>query len=121
VAFEKIGINLTALRDIKPLNISVSSDYLQDAPKIANEVTGGFLGLTVSVVMFIFLFWYLSDITEYGNFRYTKLRATGIASCIVSILGIVALSVGFFTELYHIVIFMVITIIVLLWVYKEEN
>lgn len=121
MAFIPSGLDLEGLKNIKPPVFNVSSNILVDAPIKANEFTGGYLGMIVSLPMFVFLFASLSDLTEFGGFRYTNVRALGIASCIVTIMGFAALAVGFFNNYYHIVIFATITAIATLWVYIEER
>lgn len=122
MAFITSGVDLEGLENINPPVFNLTSNnFLVDVPIKANEMTGGFLGLIISVPMFAFLFAYLSDVTEFGGFRYTNLRALGISSCIVTILGFVMLSVGFFNNYYHIVIFATITAITTIWVYIEER
>lgn len=124
MAFQNSGVNIDGLKNIQPLQFNasdISTNFLIDAPRVANELTGGWLGLIVSISMFIFLVVTLSDKSEYSRFRYTPLRATGIASCIVTMMGFVALSTGFFNNIYHMVIFAILTTICVIWVYIEER
>lgn len=120
MAFIDSGVDLEGLTDIQPPVFNVSSNFLVDIPIKANELTGGYLGMIISFPMFIFLFVYLTDITEFGGFRYSYLRGVGVSSCIVTILGFVALSTGFFNNFYHIVIFATLTALITIWVYIEE-
>jgi len=121
MAFQDSGVDITGINNIEPPTFNVSSNILADIPVKANELTGGFLGMIISLPMFVFLFVYLTDITEYGGFRYSYIRGVGIAACMVTIMGFVALAVGFFNNYYHIVIFATITAISTLWVYIEER
>ena len=121
MAWIESGLDIEGLKNIQPIELNISSNFLVDIPVKANEMTGGYLGLIVSLPMFIYLYVVLSDVTEFGGFRYTPLRALGIASCIVTIMGFVALSVGFFNNYYHIVIFATLTAIATIWVYIEER
>lgn len=121
MAFQNSGVDINGLTNIKPISINISTNFLVDIPVRINEITGGYLGMIISLSMFIFLFTYLSDFTDFGGFRYTNIRALGIASCMVTIMGFVALSTGFFNNYYHIVIFATITTIATLWVYIEER
>jgi hypothetical protein len=121
MAFVDSGVDINGLQNIEPPVFNVSSTFLVDIPVKANELTGGYLGMIISVPMFAFLFAYLSDVTEFGGFRYTSIRAIGIAACMVTIMGFMMLAVGFFNNYYHIVIFATITAIATLWVYIEEQ
>lgn len=121
----KVGLNLTALENITVPDFGLNrtaSEILEDIPRKANEVTGGFYGLIVLVVLFIFLWWKLQQVEVIGgDFGYDQFRAVGIASGVCSILGIYCLNVGLFVNFYHIVIFIVITFIMAGVVWKQSK
>jgi len=123
MTFTKIGVNLDNLNNINPINLSLNTTkekLVQELGTRINNYTNGYWGLIASTAVFAFLFWLFSDISEFGDFRYTKMRALGISACIVSIVGMICLNYGYFINLAHIVIFMGIAILSTIWVWKEE-
>ena len=121
--FTKVGIKFDNIGTVKPLNINFASNieqFFADIPIKANQLTGGYFGVIVSTAMFFVLFYFFADQSEYSNFRYSNVRSVGMAACVVSMLGMMFLIFGFFTEMYHIVIFMVIAMICTIWVKIEE-
>ena len=121
MAFQTSGVDLEGIKNLQPIQYNITNDFLIQVPIKANELTGGYLGMIISVPMFLFLFIYLSDFSQFGQFRYTKLRAMGLSACIVTVMGFVALACGFFNNYYHIVIFATILAIVTIWIYIEER
>jgi len=123
MALSKFGINFN-LNNVTPLNLSVPStkeEWFAKIPETANRLTNNYYGLFASIIGFIFLFWYISDLSPYGDFRYSKVRTVAIASCIVSILGFMMMYLGFFVEFFHIAVFLVITMIFTIWTAFEEQ
>lgn len=122
MVFENSGVNIDGISNLEPINLTINTtDLLVTVPQKANEVTGGLFGIIVSIPMFIYLFITLSDISEFGSFRFSKVRALGIGSGITGVLGLVALSIGFFNNFAHIVVFLTLMIVSIIWVYLEEN
>lgn len=123
MSLSRFGINFD-LKNVTPLNFSVPStkeEWASAIPETANRLTNNLYGLFASATMFVFLFWYISDLSPFGDFRYSRIRTIAISSCIVSILGSMMLYLGFFNEFFHVAIFVVITMIFTLWVAKEEQ
>lgn len=121
---EKIGIEFSNLNNISPLNVSIPNTvdgFINNIPEVSNELTGGYLGLIVLVALFIYLLINFSDKTEYGFFRYSPIRAIGIASGVCGVMGVMMVNIGYFTEYFHVVIFMVISMVCTIWVYIEER
>lgn len=121
--FTEVGVNFDNIGTPKPLDINFASSieqFFSEIPIKANQLTGGYFGAIVSTAMFFVLFYFFADQSEYANFRYSNVRAVGMAACIVSMLGMMFLVFGFFTELYHIVVFMIIAMICTIWVKIEE-
>src|SRR6056297_4165055 len=111
MGFEKIGLNLTVLEDIPTLNISdfgISTDpslIANQIPAKANEVTSNYLGLGIMTALFFYLIYKLGDRLEFEGQEFSTLRTVGISAGIVSIIGFQMLLIGYFTEFYHVVIF----------------
>lgn len=121
----KVGLNLSALENLTVPDFGLNrtaSEILNDIPRKANEVTGGFYGLIVLAGLFIFLWWKLQQVEVIGgDFGYDQFRAIGMSAGVCSILGIYCLNVGLFVNFYHIVIFIVITFIMAGVVWKQSK
>mgnify|MGYP000890447425 CR=1 FL=1 len=63
------------------------------------------------VTLFFYLVWKLGRGTEAINEQFSSIRSVGISAGVVSMLGLMMLNLGFFTEYYHVVIFMGITLL----------
>lgn len=122
---QKIGVNLTGLDNIDTPTFDIANnsvDLLNSIPVKANEITGGWWGLTSLVGLFVFLLWkFNQEFGQGGDFGYDTARSIGVASCVCSIIGLVALNIGFFTNFYHVVIFIVIAFISVGAVWKMQN
>ena len=122
---EKIGLNLNGLQNITApvYNFkNTSEDFINDIPIKANEITQGYWGLISLGFLFFFLLWKLSqDLENNGSFGYSNTRAIGIASCICSIIGLYGINIGYFTNMYHVVIFIVVSFISVGIVWKSQT
>jgi len=120
---EKIGINFSALQNITPPEFDLknnSAEMAQDIPNKANIVTKGYLGLGILLGLFTYLMFVLHDKSPFGRFRYSNIRATGISAGICASLGIICLIIGFFQNYYHVVVFLTVFVLSILWIIKEE-
>lgn len=118
----KVGLNMSNLGNPSPMNLSfpnTSTSFITEIPRKANEVTGGLLGIGVLLTLFVILIKLLTD--EFEGFRYSLIRGICLSSIICSIFGLFALNVGYFTELYPIVLFLAVALISTLWVVIEET
>ena len=127
MAFQKVGINLSALGNITPPtyeDFNISSNPLEIANQIhekANLVTDNFLGLGIMVTLFFYLVFKLGDALELQGQPFSTLRSVGISAGIVSIMGFQMLMIGYFTQFYHVVIFVGIFLVSLIWVYLGDR
>ena len=115
----KMGLNLTGLENLPELNLSLPTsgeEIVNDAPKVANSSTGNIYGLVVLFALFIFSYRKLSDMSQFGDFKYSKIRSAGIAGGMCCILGLVNLALGYFTNYYHVVIFGGIWLLATIWI-----
>lgn len=120
----KIGLNITALTKITPPNVSVPSSaegFVKELPQKANELTNNFFGLGIMASLFFFLIWKLGQGIEFANEKYSTIRSVGISAGIVAIIGLQALSLGYFVNYYHVVVFMGILLVTIIWVYLEDR
>lgn len=121
---QKIGVNLSVLEDIELPDFNLtnnSKDLLNQIPEKANAYTGGYVGTVILSALFIFLYYVLSDTGIMGDFKYSKIRALGIATGICGVVGSIMLMIGYFTQLYPVVFCVVIFMLSLIWVIKEER
>ena len=120
----KVGLNVSALGNITTPEYNLPttvSGWFAELPRKTNELTGGYFGGIILTTLFGYLFWILADKSQYIDFGYSKLRSAAIASGICSVIGIVMLNIGYFTNLYHVVVFIVVFIITTIWVAKNEK
>jgi len=121
----KIGINVTALQNITTPTFDIKNtteEFINDIPVKANDITGGYYGIIVLSLTWLFLMWKLqeSEITG-GDFGYDNVRSAGIASAICAVIGIFMLAFGYFANFYHVVIFIVATFILTGLVWKSSQ
>ena len=127
MAFTKIGLNITALQNAEPpsyadLNISnTSSGIVNQIPERANALTNGYFGLGIMITLFFYLVWKLGDILEMKSENFSSIRTVGISAGVVALLGNLMILIGYFTNFYHVVIFMGLTLVSVLWVWYEER
>lgn len=122
---QKVGINWTNIQNITPPDFDLANsteEFIADVPQKANEITKGWLGFIVLSGLFFFLLWLLSRENFYGgDFGLSNLRSVGVAAGICSVLGLIMLNLGYFTNYYHVVIFMVTTFGMAFAVWKAEK
>ena len=127
MAFQKVGINLTALQNItspnmSAFNISTNPTVIaSQIPEKANIVTRNYLGLGIMVTLFFYLIFKLGDALELQGQPFSSIRSVGISAGIVSIIGFQMLMIGYFTQFFHVTIFLGILLICMLWVYIEDQ
>jgi len=125
MTLNKIGLNISALQNINlpELDIPNSTDeFINEIPTKANEITNGFVGVIILAGLFWYLYAVLSKAEFYGgDFGLSKLRATAASSAICSIFGLICLNLGYFSNYYHVVIFLVITFVSIFAIWKAEN
>ena len=120
--FSEVGINFSVFGDVGSgltgltnLTNTTPANFIANIPVHANEVTGGWYGIIILIAMGIFLVAMLTDITQYGIFRYSSVRGLTIALGIMSTFGIMMMSVGFMTNYIHLT--SIVTLYLLLLIY----
>lgn len=119
--FSEIGINFSVFNNVNfpefsNITNSTTQQFIENIPIQANNVTGGYYGIVVLVTLGIFLIWMLSDITQFGLFRYSTVRALGIALGIMETMGVMMMAVGYMTNFVHLTIIGTLYIIVLVYI-----
>lgn len=109
MSLQKVGINFSGIGNVTNPEINVTTnvvEWVADIPYKANEVTGGNLGTAVMGVLFAYMSITLSDRNEFGKFRYSNIRAIGISAGVVSLVGIVMVNIGYYSNFIPIGIFL---------------
>lgn len=124
MGFIKVGLNTTPLTEINPPSVNISnttSGFMNQLPQKANELTGGYFGLGIMITLFFFLIYKLGKGQEFSNEQFSTARSVGISGGVVSIMGINFLALGYFTNYYHVVIFIGIMLLSTMLVYYEKK
>jgi hypothetical protein len=99
-------INWSSLNNITPPDLNISNNTIQEllnkVPETANTITNGYYGIVVLLMMLIFLYWVLTEKTQYSYFKYSEIRGLGISLGIVNVFGIVMLSIGYIVNIIHV-------------------
>ena len=106
---QQVGVDLEALAGLEApiINITTNArDILMELPRHANESTGGLFGYIVLFTIFIVTYWYLSDKSPLGEFRYSDVRALTISFGISASIGLTQVSIGFITSWVAVVFFL---------------
>lgn len=121
----KIGLNLTGLQNVTQPTFDLkntSTELINDIPVKANEITGGWWGLIALSTLFTFLMYkFHKDRADGGEYGYSTARGIGIASSICSIIGLYAINLGYFTNFWHVTIFITIAFITTGAVYRGAS
>lgn len=105
---DKVGLDLNALATMQPPNISINQTataILNDLPRMATEMTGGYLPYIVLGAMFIITYWFISDKTAQGDFRYSDVRALTLAFGLTASVGITQITTGLISSWMAVVFF----------------
>lgn len=120
----KVGFNVSGVHNIgvPEFNISnTTTEFINDIPAKANQYTNNLAGLGILIALAAYLYYKLADRSDVSQFGYSQLRSIGLASGIAGVIGMIMFAIGYFTELYPVVLFILIMMIALIWVYKEER
>ena len=123
----KIGLNLSVFQNMSVPTYSdfnISSEATQIAneiPSKANEVTQNFLGLGILITLFFYLVYKIGDFVENNGNPFASIRCVGVSAGICSVIGVNMLMIGYFTEFFHIVIFMGLLLVSTIWVWYDER
>lgn len=125
MALTKLGLNLTNLNNLTAPTFDIKNttqEIIDDIPNKANSVTNGSVGIIALSGLFAFLLWKLNqEQAEGGDYGYSTSRSIGISFSICSIIGIYCLNLGYFTNFYHVALFIIGTFIMLGVVWKSQT
>lgn len=111
-------VNLSNLQHIEPLNLSVDltdPDILETAVATTNETTGGYFGLVVGIVIYIFLMYITTK--ENSEFSLDFIKASLMSSGLVIVIMVVMLALNMMASFLHLMWFVVIFLLSLLGAY----
>ena len=125
MSIDRIGLDLTALSDISAPTISInqtSQAILEQLPLTASQLTGGYFPYLIMGTMFIITWWYLSDKSPLGDFKYSDVRALNLALGITASIGVTLISVGFIQS-WMVVVFSLLSFVLstVLLIYIENK
>lgn len=117
-------MNITKLNDIEvPVyeftNLTDSSNLINSLQTTSNEVSGGYYGLGVMIVIFLVMLFI--TFKETGDVRLDIARSILFSSSMSLIIGFMGLITGFFTSYQHIMWFVIIYLVNLIWVYSLKK
>jgi len=124
MSFTKAGINLTGLNNITTLNVSVSTtpaNILADITAILHSSTGMYINAIIYVGMLVMFFWTLSETSPFAIFRYSYLRALLLSVCLVNLISITQIEIGFGSSFRLVAILVLVNALLSLMVLGLDN
>lgn len=88
MAFQNITLNLTALADIKPINISVNETTLSEVINVANTSSNNFIIYATLFAILLVVYITLSDKTPLQDFGYGDVRAINLSLAVCVLIGL---------------------------------
>lgn len=124
MVFTKSGMNLSGLNNLTNLNITssfVPTDIINNSVATMNTDAGIWaLGL-IFACLYLMIFWALGETSPLAKFRYSYMRASLLAICIINLLSITMISIGFVWSFRLVAIFIIINIINSILVLALDN
>lgn len=121
---QPVGLNITGIQDISAPEFNISSNisqFIKDIPDKANEYTGNFVGTPIMLGIAFYLYYKLSDRSGTGFFGYSQVRSIALSTGITGIVGMVMYAIGYFRQLYAVMFFIIIFMLMFIWAIKEEK
>lgn len=124
MAFTKAGINLSGLNNISQLNITTSftpSDIIDTSITTLNADGGIWAVGIILATIYVMMFWALSETSPFGKFKYSYMRASLLAICVVNLLSITMISIGLVWSFRIVAIFIILNIVNTILVLSLDN
>ena len=114
MVFTKAGINLDGLNNISTLNITTSfspSVIISEATNTLNT-DGGIWAIGIILVgLYVMILWALSENSPFAKFKYSYLRASLLAICIINLISITMISIGLVWSFRIVAIFVILNVL----------
>jgi len=125
MSIDRIGLDLTAIGNMSAPVININqtaSGILNQLPITANEITGGYFAYLILGSIFILTWWYLSDKSPLGEFKYSDVRALNLALGITASIGITQIMANFIQS-WMVVVFVLLSFMLsnILLIYIENK
>lgn len=124
MVFTKSGMNLSGLNNLTNLNITTSfvpADIINNSVTTMNTDVGIWaLGLIFACI-YVLIFWALGETSPLAKFRYSYMRASLLAICIINLVSITMISIGFVWSFRLVAIFVILNIINTILVLALDN
>lgn len=119
--FSTIGINFDVFNNVSfdafsSITNQSKIQFIESIPETANTLTDGYIGIVMLIIMGIWLVWMLTDISQFGLFRYSTIRGLGIALGIMAVFGINLVQIGFMTSFIHLTILTNLYLLILIYI-----
>jgi len=124
MVFTKSGMNLTVLNNLTNLNITTSfvpSDIINNSVSTMNTDAGIWAFGIIFAVIYLLILWALSENSPLAKFRYSYMRASLLAICIVNLISITMISIGFVWSFRLVAIFIILNILNTILVLALDN
>jgi len=113
----KIGLQ-TNMSNLSTINFSSipqsATDILIQAPINANVNSGHWMTILVLVALWVISFLSFSDRTNFSEFKYGDVKALNLALGVCSLFGITMLEIGFFSNMRHVI--MIVILFMITWI-----
>ena len=120
MVIEKIGINFESLRNLPAPQFNLTnitaSEFMNEIPATANNITEGLYGITVLIILSVFLFVMLSERNQYSTFNFSIIRAFGLSLGICNIFGAILLQIGYMTTFVYFAYMNSLFLLILSWI-----
>lgn len=119
--FTEIGINYSVFNDINFDELAnytnqTALEFVTQAPVKANEVSGGYYGVVILVIVGLYYYWFLTDKSPSSTLRYSNIRALMMSLGVMLILGLNLVQIGFMTDFISLSVMSTFFILLLLMI-----
>ena len=124
MAFTKSGMNLSGLNNISTLNITTSfapADIMTTSVATLNTDGGLWAVGLILTSIYVMILWALGENSPFAKFKYSYLRASLLALCVVNLLSITMISIGLVWSFRIVAIFVILNILNTILVLSLDN
>lgn len=121
---EKLGVNISAINNIDPINISISTNpnqLISDIVTNANVSTQNMWAFGGLLSTFAMLFYTFTSTENDAKFRFSPIRGMTIAFGICAMLGSVLIEIGLTYSIYSVSFFLFAFVLSAIIIIAMEN